>query len=93
MLLVRVSLGSITTVQLFHSTVSIQGPHIQLRSSQFYLEQYGFYFPTGMDKRHKALWAQSVIYELQSTDSQNIHEAHHVLHIFIAHSMDPHDSL
>jgi len=67
---VRVSLGSITTIQLFHSTVSILGPHIQLSSSQFYLEKYGFYFPTGMDKKHKALWVQPVAYELQSTDSQ-----------------------
>ena len=93
MLSVHISLGSITTVQLFHSTVSILGPHIQLCSSQFHFEQYGFYFPTGMGKRRRALWVQSVEYELQSTDSQNIHEGHYELHIIIALTMDPHDSL
>ena len=51
-----------------------------------------FYFPTGMDKRHKALLVQSTAYELQSNDGQSIHEGHDVPHIFIAHSMDLHDS-
>jgi hypothetical protein len=30
--------------------------------------------------------------KLQSADSPNIHKGRHVPHIFIAHSMDPHDS-